>query len=86
MDSWSRMARQSCPDCGSRRLRWMAAVDLPFFVDDLASRKRAVEVIAWEGGDSDAWLCTECGYWGIFGPTSFVIPPAAPGASFRRRA
>jgi hypothetical protein len=70
--SWSRLARQRCSECGSVALSWMRADELPWAVRP-ADRLRVFEGIRMMGQDGDAWLCANCGGFGIFGPLESTL-------------
>ena len=66
--AYAGLARSACSDCGSRSLAWYTSRDLAFEVDP-GERLRVFEVIDFVGPYADAWLCHDCGNWGIFDRT-----------------
>lgn len=65
---WASLSRTSCDECGGTKLRWMEARDLAFEVAP-GDRLRVFEVIDFTGQRADAWMCPDCGNWGIFDRT-----------------
>lgn len=70
--AWSRVARQSCSDCGSRAIDWMMLRDLAWEVPP-RDRRRVFELYDFLGCGADAWLCTECNAFGAFGPSEAYL-------------
>jgi hypothetical protein len=69
-DPIATLVRRSCSECGSDRIRWAQLVDLlPSMRAEL--RADAHELVRFVGPDADAWLCSDCGGFGAFGPTMF---------------
>lgn len=60
------MFRSSCSECGSAQLSWMSAADLAETVPP-EQRNRVAEGVVMTGADADAWLCEECGGFGLLG-------------------
>lgn len=72
MDSFARMARRACNECGSTLLSWQPVEKL-FMLLPLELRKRAIEGARFFGNDADSWLCAKCSNFGIFGPTEVML-------------
>ncbi len=72
MDSFARMARRSCNECGSNMLSWQPVEKL-FMLVPLDLRKRVLEGMRFFGNHADSWLCGQCSNFGIFGPTEFAL-------------
>lgn len=72
MLSFARMARSSCNECGSALIHWTTARDLVFLVP-AGLRKRVLEGIQFFGNHAEAWLCSKCSNFGIFGPTEMAL-------------
>jgi hypothetical protein len=58
--------RSSCSECGSPNLQWMTTADLR---DQVSAelKARVQEGIDFVGPRSQAWLCDDCGNFGIMG-------------------
>lgn len=69
-DSFSRLMRMSCDECGSNKLDWSNAAQL-LGVVGFQYRARVRELIGFVGVDADAWFCSRCGAFGAFGPLLF---------------
>ena len=61
--------RRNCSECGSTSLVWGTALDLLRDEMEPESKKDLREMITVIGGDADAWRCSNCGNFGVFGPT-----------------
>jgi ribosomal protein S27AE len=72
MDSFSRMVRRSCSDCGSPLLKWTTAAGLLALVP-ASLRPRVIEGLSFYGADSEAWKCGKCPAFGIFGPLEMAL-------------
>ncbi len=59
------LARSSCSECRGTNLLWMQARDLAFEVPP-GERMRVFELIDFVGQRADAWICPDCGNWGMF--------------------
>lgn len=60
----ARLFRRACSECGSSDLEWMTPAELADSGDE-ARRTRVGEIRAFLGGGSDAWMCRQCGNFGI---------------------
>jgi len=67
MDSFARMARRSCNECGSALLTWTTVENL-FFLVQPEHRNRVLEAQRFYGNNADAWKCGKCFAFGVFGP------------------
>lgn len=72
MDSFGRMARRSCTECGSGLIIWSTALDLALVVD-ASARIRIFELIRWCGAEAEAWRCASCQNFGVFGPMEMAV-------------
>jgi len=72
MDSFARMARSSCNECGSSILTW-TDVQALFFLVAPEYRKRVLEAKAFYGSRAEAWKCAKCFAFGVFGPTEYAL-------------
>lgn len=65
MDTFARLARSSCNECGSSLITWTTVRELAFYVlPEL--RKRVFELADFCGYDAEAWVCRKCSYFGAF--------------------
>lgn len=72
MDSFAKMARRTCSDCGSGLIVWSTALDLALVVDP-SMRVRVFELIRWCGADAQAWRCAACANFGVFGAVEMAV-------------
>lgn len=72
MDSFGRMARRSCNECGSSLLQWTTAAGLLWLVP-VELRARVIEGARFFGNHADAWKCGTCSNFGIFGPLEMAL-------------
>ena len=56
--------RRSCSECGSGDLSWMTPRELAGRVPD-NSKARVAEAVEMVGGGAEAWLCSQCGNFGL---------------------
>jgi hypothetical protein len=65
-DEFNRLARPNCSECGSTAIRWMSAGELLVAVPE-EQKARVREGIEFLGSGGRAWLCPDCGGFGIMG-------------------
>lgn len=72
MDSFARLARTHCSDCGRSGLVWYSAKELAFHLRP-SERKGLFDLMGFTGGTADAWLCKGCRAWGVWAPHEFAF-------------
>lgn len=63
---FNRRARRTCNECGSASITWMSPTALVAAVP-ADGRMDAQQAAAYAGPDGEAWMCRQCGHWGVFG-------------------
>ena len=72
MDSFGKMARRTCNECGSGLIQWTTAFELAYLVAPML-RVRVFDLIRWCGADAEAWHCARCANFGVFGPLEMAL-------------